>query len=506
MSITFYEKIQYGYCLNFIPKKLFVMKISLISKSPHFNVMVWNYGAQAAGLIVGFVQVKLFTNWLNISEYGLYAEFNATINLLTILFAWNMNHAYIRFGSGADKKNRAEYFWTIIIAQSIILFTGFLLTITLSRLFHFSLSGFKDPVILSLLFSLTLLGLYNTQFKTSSLVSGKHLTFAKINIENLLYSSIGGILFGYLYKDAIGLIIGVISGTFVANIVLYLRQKTELAKPTFNIEKLKIVVNFGLPLLLTSLSYWFIVSGNRLLISNFLGLSVLGQFSVLMTIPGMITVVYSSLSSIFFSSLSSLYAQNRFDEINGWIKTIYELYAVLSMALCCAGFIASEQIISLIASDKYLFEGLKWIFLTGGLNSVLHGLLSISLRQYDLEVRPWNSMINSIIVMATSIITSVILLPLLGMIGCLIGNILSFIIGILIIKNHKFNNLKIVTNDVKIVVFILLSLALTVFIDSIPYTDLIIRLLFALTIFILIVLLSIPFKLLNVRKLTNNHD
>jgi len=339
------------------------------------------------------------------------------------------------------------------------------------------------------------------QLKTNYIVSGRHLTFAKVNIENLLYVSVGGVVGGFICRDAIGAISGVIVGTFVGLVVLFCRQMEELGNPSFVFDKLKKLIGFGLPLMLTSLSYWFVVLGNRLLISHFLGLKALGQYAVVMAIPGMITVIYTSLSTILLSSLSSLYARSHFDEISHWLKNIYELYAVLSISLSCAGFIGCEQIVRLVSSDHYLFEGMKWVFLAGGLNSVFNGLLSIALRQYDLEVLPWFSMLNSIIVMSISVVSSLILIPMVGMIGCLIGNILAFCVGLIVIKNHNFRNLRPTVSDMRIILFLCLSLVFSFAIDELIHQNLITRSMFAILVFGAIVVAGSAFNLLNLTRL-----
>ncbi len=441
--------------------------------------MFWNYGSQIIAIVIGLLQVKLFSNWLNVESYGEFAEFNAILGFISILLSLNLGHSYIRFGAGASTNNRMQYFWTIIFTQFVLVLIGYFLVLIFSKYSNLPFNILNKVYILPLLFIMVSLTLMIGQLLNNYVVSGNYKGYAKKDILIKLLIFLGALCMGFFTKSIVGIIGGFIIGRFISVVFLFIKERSILKNPQFKVDKLKKMLHFGIPLLITVLSYWFITSGNRLIISHYLGHKSLGQFAVLMTFPSMITMSYTALNSIFLSSLSKHYSNSLYFVVNNWMKNIYELYAVLSITICFSGFISSEQIVILISSEEYVFDGLKWVFLIGGLNSVFHGLLTISLRQYDLEVLPIRSLINSIIVMIISFTLSIFLIKWVGISGCLIANIIAFSVGLLILKNQKFANIKLKSADNKIVVLILISFIISYLIDLLISDTILVRIIFS---------------------------
>jgi O-antigen/teichoic acid export membrane protein len=232
-----------------------------------------------------------------------------------------------------------------------------------------------------------------------------------------------------------------LAGLVVGMVVVFLRLGASMRKPTFEAAMLRRLVSFSVPLIPATLAYWAITSGNRLIVSYYLGHEPLGLFAALGAIPAMIVMSYTVLSSIFLAGLSRVFERGAYRDVDTWMQTVFRLYAVLSVALASAGFVCCETIVTWVAGSAYFFRGAEWVFLLIGLGSVAFGLLQVSTRLYDLERMPWRSSSMWVTVAALTVAVNLQLVPRFGLIGCAIANLAALSGGHVMVRLQKFPSL-----------------------------------------------------------------
>lgn len=293
---------------------------------------------------------------------------------------------------------------------------------------------------------------------------------------------------------------GILSG-FISILSVGFFQRLSIKYAGFSKEIAIKLVKFGLPLLIGGFSYWAINSGNRLLISHYLGLEALGRFSVLMTIPGNIIIIYTSLNTIFLSSLSKIYGNKLYGRVDYWLNKVYMTYALLSFALAASLSIIGKEVIQVISTSEYVFPEINIAMFIAGIQSSFFGLYMILLKLYDLSVKQVKSMFTSVVVVFVALFLNMVLIPCMGITGSLIGNNLAIISGILIIRISKFSHLKPVFDDLKVIALLMLTIFLVLVVNCFTIELLVVKVLFALLVFIIIVAVGFIINMLSIKDL-----
>ena len=86
------------------------------------EIILKNYISQFIIIILSFIQVKILTNILSISDYGIYSEFIALLNLFTVLFSLNLGQSFIRIAVNKSDEDNNKYFFTIVVTIFCYLF------------------------------------------------------------------------------------------------------------------------------------------------------------------------------------------------------------------------------------------------------------------------------------------------------------------------------------------------------------------------------------------------
>jgi O-antigen/teichoic acid export membrane protein len=466
------------------------------------KVVFWNYSAQALTLVIGLIKVKLLTTFLTVKEYGVYAEFFVLLSMFTVILSLNLGHGFLRFGSGAEDYLVRSYFWTVVTFQSALVAVFFTILFFVSWFFHSSFILFNQSILFLLAISL-LFGLFQIQLMNLLLVRGKYTQYAGFSAAIVVISFVGTLMGTILYKNALGVISFSILSNFISILSVSFIQRLNIKYIGISKDVCVKLLKFGLPLLIGGISYWALNSGNRLLISHYLGLEDLGKFSVLMTLPATILIIYTTLNTIFLSSLSKLYSNKLYSRVDYWLNKAYKIYALLSLALAASISIIGEEFILLLSSPVYLLPEINLAMFVAGIHSAMFGLYMIQLKLYDLAVKPVKSMFNSALVVVIALSLNVMLIPKFGIIGSLIGNILAIIGGLLIVRFNKFSFLKPEFDDMKVIALLIVSIIIASFMSHFIIEILAVKIFIALVVFVFIIAVGYFFKMFTVKDLFN---
>jgi O-antigen/teichoic acid export membrane protein len=229
---------------------------------------------------IPFLLLPVLTRYLSPNDYGITATFQSLTGLFSFLVGLNTQTAVIRRFYDTDKVNYSEYISNCILI--LFLSTAILIVLTfpfsdfISRITDFPRSWLWTIVLVSFfqyLFSI-ILGVWQ--------VRGKVYYYAMFQnsqtLVNILLSLIFIISLGMNWK---GRIMGQTISTAAFGIMsLLILRRLDLIKSTMNRSYLSDALKFGVPLIPYSFTGWILLSMDRILLNNLVGLKETGLYSV----------------------------------------------------------------------------------------------------------------------------------------------------------------------------------------------------------------------------------
>lgn len=174
-----------------------------------------------------------------------------------------------------------------------------------------------------------------------------------------------------LKLEAVGKILSVVGTLLIIGSIhlIILIKRRYLVFSYFNQTTMKEVLNFGVPLLPHSLSFWFKGGMDKILLTNFCGLAVNGLYSMALTFGAVFSMLNTAFSNAFIpylqKRLSNITEQNEQEEKRALVKITY----LAGGAFVIVGGLVvlfCWLIINYFLDEKYIpsFEFIPWIILS----------------------------------------------------------------------------------------------------------------------------------------------
>ncbi|MCK9491395.1 MAG: oligosaccharide flippase family protein [Sulfurimonas sp.] len=267
---------------------------------------------------IPFLLLPILTKYLTPNDYGIISLFGIFTSILTILIGLNLNGAIsVNYFKLNDRILLSSYVGNAILILFIM---------TIITIFFISIgSVFFDTKILEIPFYWLVIGvvvalsqvliminltLYQTEQKAK-----KYVIFELIQvIFNVVLSLI--LIVGYALSWEGRLIAISITSVFFANISFYILYKyRKMVKFDININYIRDMLKYGVPLLPHSLAGWGKTSIDRLIIISFLGTAELGIYAIAYQMASIINLVFISFNKAWIP-----YLFEKLKNINSTIK------------------------------------------------------------------------------------------------------------------------------------------------------------------------------------------
>lgn len=369
--------------------------------------------------LINFALVFVTTFFLTREEVGNYDLILVTMSLVTPLVTLQLTDAILRW---LLEDHSAQTRRQIISSISVVMLVSFFI-LGLILLIMNQINPIPYSMESFCLIFLQSLFLLNQQF-----VRGIGDNRAYV-VSGILYSFVYAILaIGALWVFHLkveGLIYSNILAIFIINIYLLLSNNVfqYFSSDQVNKSFIRRLLQYSLPLIPNSLSWWAISSLNRYLILIFLGVSANGLFAISFKIPTILIV----FNSIFLLSWQEK-AITTFNEENksSYYGTTHQKYLNLIFGL---GLLV-------VASNKFL---LKWtvsadfqeawqytpLLVIGVIFSALSGFLGSI---YLSEKRTTNLLTSSILGGLVTAVSAYLLLPVIGLQGASLSVMLGYMV------------------------------------------------------------------------------
>jgi len=381
------------------------------------NTIIFAIGNVFSKLILFFL-MPLYTSAMSPTEYGFAELMNNGIDLLMPLATLCLYEAVFRFSIDVSLIKKKEILSSslkiILIINTLVLSISILLLFLLDSLY---------PILFSfMLFAYSIRQLF-AQFSRGI---GKARFFAMSGILNAIILGISNVVLvglltygvnGYLFSIALGNVSSAFYLYFRANIKQFIDLK--ILDKTL----IKELLNFSIPMIPNSISWWFANISTRYILVLFQGIAVAGIFTAISKLPSVINV----LSSIFqqawqFSAskeISNKQASNFFTKV---FLTYYSL-----IIASCSLIITFIPFISKFLLQGEFFEA--WNLIPLLLVSAVLNCFSVYFGSiYTASMNNKMIMISTMVGACISVVSSFVLIPFIGIIGAIISTNLSYIV------------------------------------------------------------------------------
>ena len=439
------------------------MNIIIGNLSKASKLAFLSYGNQIISMALMFVEAKVLTNLLDISDYGAYNQVLTTASLVTTVFSLNLGHGFIRFASGFPDEKKKETFHTVLLTQTLLYLFAFLLTLPVGLKISEFLTDLKViyPVFFIGLLAIISGGICNIQ--NFLLVSGQDVKMLLQNLYKTIIDVVFIIAAVLIIPSLFGALFGYLLGELFCFFFFSISNKIKYKGINVHIEILKELLRFSLPLMVTSIAYWIITSSNRYIINYYLGLESVGQFAIANRLPMMIVTIFTLLSTIFLSNTARLFDSGNIKRTSYWFTQMIKVYILIGVSGSALLVVAHRFITLILSTPQYLFPDIAQFYIWLCVGSICFGLFQIISKIYDLEKKVKIISIFWGIILILNILLNFIFIPPFGLLGSSWSSAITFLTGLILALVYRPKQIRFDFSWINITIYVVLSLLFSSF-------------------------------------------
>lgn len=398
--------------MKFNSYKIFVKRAGLLGIT---NILV---------VITSIILTPILTKTLPITDYGIWIQVNTTYLLITGINTLGLSTALVRYLS-AEKNKRMiqESFYSMLVIIAIVSFITSLIMCYFSKPISISLFNGNDGVVM-ITSVIIFFGSLNV------LLIDYFRAFERMKLYSLLiliqsYFSLFLVSYFALSNQGINIIVSALLITqvtiFFITIPIIIRD-IGFKFPKF--KKFKEYLNFGLPTVPSSLSYWMVDSSDRYFLAFLLGAAFVGYYSPGYILGTLIFLFFTPLALILPASLPKLYENAKIDEVDSLIKYSLKYFLLVAIPSVFALSLLSKPILLLLTTPEIALNGyLVTPFIA--FSSLLMGMYGIITNHLLLKKK--TGIMGGIWIFAAILsLLNLVFIPYFGIIGAAIVTLISY--------------------------------------------------------------------------------
>jgi len=373
-----------------------------------------------------FLLLPIITKSLGTYYYGLWAQINITVSLISPLALMGLSMGLVRFlSSETDKKIIKEAVYSILFFVTLCgLFASLLLYMIAEPL---AIIGFKEPQAAYFIKAGSLLILLNV-IEPVSLYYFR--TFRQIKRFSFLtlFEALGKLLFILvLLKMGYGLLGVIIATLLVQSAIILFAFLTIISQIGFVIPRfsyLKEYLQFSLPLTPNALIRWVTESSDRYLVTYFLGLGSVGVYSAACSFGSLIQLLVSPLQIILLPEISKMFDENKTDDVVIYMSYSLRYFLFVSIP-AVIGLAALAKPLLVIFTTKDFLSGWPVIPIIA-LSGLLAGIFQIFVNTLFLVKKTEAQISINFAAAILNVLINLLLIPSLGIMGAAISTLLAY--------------------------------------------------------------------------------
>lgn len=377
-----------------------------------------------------FFLLPIITKTLGTYDYGLWAQINITVSLLSPLALMGLSMGFVRFlSSETEEKIIKEAVYSILFLVTVSgILASLLLYIAAEPLATF---GFKDPeatyyiqigsflILSNVIESISLI--YFRVFRQIERFSYLTLfeTFAKL-LFILILLKLGYGLFGVIAATLIiqGLIFLVSTLTIISQIGFVIPRFTHIRE----------YLQFSLPLTPIALIRWVTESSDRYLVTYFLGLGSVGVYSAACSIGNLIQLLVSPLQLILLPEISKLFDENKIDQVRIYMSHSLRYFLLITIPAVFGLSALAKPLLGVFTTEDFLSG---WFVIPIiALSGLMAGIFQIFVNIIFLvKETKYITYINTVAAVS-NVLLNLLLIPSYGIGGAAISTLISYFLMI----------------------------------------------------------------------------
>ncbi len=388
------------------------------------NFLVYGFGG-IISKVIPLIMVPIITRIMpNSSFFGINDMSNTVVQFGSALAIMGMYDAMYRmFFEKEDedyRKNICSTAFAFTLATSILVFFVMILCKGFISEKFFGNSQYTNLVYITAI--ATMVGTTNSIVSAPTRMQNKSKVFLVMNMLSpiLCYSIAIPLLLRGHYIVALPIAMMVANITYEIIFICINRKWFNLQKVNFSY--LRPLLMIGIPLLPNFLIYWIFNSSDKLMITNMIGTSATGIYSVGAKLGNASQLIYTAFAGGWqFFAFSTMKEENQ-------VKTnslIFEYLGIISFICTTFVFALSYPIYELLFEGEYVSGYIiaPYLFLA----PLLQMLFQVSANQFLIVKKTWPNMFILSFGAIVNIILNLYLIPVIGIEGAAIATLFGYV-------------------------------------------------------------------------------
>ena len=394
--------------------KLLVQRIGLIS--------LLNFLTALSGIVL----LPILTKNMPVDEYGIWAQVNVTVGLISVLILMGLPHSMVRFMAGAERQEEIqEAFYSILL---LVAFVGALTSLFLLHysellaVYLFNNNLAVTQILSPIVFIESLNALLFNFFRT----------FQRMKLYSLfvfisMYLSV--ILAYYFVSEGwgiLGAVIGLLLSKALLFVIMFYFILTEIGFRVPNFSKIRGYLVFCLPLVPSGLSDWVINSSDRYIISIFLGTAYVGYYSPGYLLGNIMMMMINPVGCVLPVILSKHYDEKKMDAVENLLSRSIRYFLALALPSFFGLALLSKPILLVLSTPEIADQGYM-ITPFVALSMLLFGVSSILANTIWLVKRTKISAVIWLTSATFNLGLNIILVPHIKILGAALATLLAYV-------------------------------------------------------------------------------
>jgi len=394
--------------------KLLVQRIGLISL---MNLLT-NLG--------GIILLPILTKNISVEEYGIWAQVNVTVGLISVLILLGLPQSMVRFMAAAKEREEIqESFYSILLLVALVgaLISLLLFSISAPLAVHLFDNNLAVTRILPMMVFVEALNAILFNFFRASQRIKLYSLFVFTNMYITIALAYYFVISGW---GILGAVIGLLLSKVAIFVIMFYFILAEIGYRVPNFRKIRGYLAFSLPLIPSGLSDWVVNSSDRYIISIFLGTAYVGYYSPGYLLGNIITMFITPMGCILPVVLSKHYDEDKMNMVETILSSSVRYFLALALPSVFGLSLLSWPLLSVLSTSEIADQG-SMITPFVAVSMLLFGIASILANIIGLVKRTKFSAIIWIIAAALNFGLTIFLVPRLNILGAALATLLAFI-------------------------------------------------------------------------------
>ena len=300
--------------------------------------------------IIGLLMMPFYTRWLSPTDFGTADILFVYVTLLINVVTCNISEAVFVFPHSAEKEEKKVYFTSGLAFHVLCLLLTMIAFCGVRLLFENCLNDIFVKYIWYIAF---LLIVNSVQIYVQQFTRALH----RMDIYSLtgLVSSTVIVVSAFLLIPSYGVegyVVSMAVGHFFAFVYAFLASKaySYISYKSFNMDRLKEMLCYSIPLIPNVMVWWLISSLNRPIMEKYVGLAGIGFFAVANKFPSIVNMVFGFFQQAWIVTVLDEFKKPGFGK---YYNQMLNVIVLIQITLIFFLIYASPLLIRIFAAPKF---------------------------------------------------------------------------------------------------------------------------------------------------------